>query len=236
MNLWKKSQRKKVRKMTEIVLASNNKKKIIEMRDLLKAAGEVNVLSLQAINFNDEIVEDGTSFEENSLIKASTPAKLGYIGVADDSGLAVDYLGGAPGIFSARYSGEGATDESNREKLFKELEGVPTEDRTARFVCAASLVLPENCPFRVPEKWRISEELSKKTGIPADRAMVVRGEVHGYILEEERGEGGFGYDCMFWYPDFGCTLAEVTPEQKASVSHRGKAMREFTARFVEMLK
>lgn len=222
--------------MTDIVLASNNKKKIIEMRELLKAAGDVNVLSLQAINFFDEIVENGSSFEENSLIKASTPAKLGYIGVADDSGLAVDYLGGAPGIFSARYSGDGATDESNRRKVLKELEGVPEEDRTARFVCAASIVLPESCPFRIPAEWRISEELSQKSGIDADRAMVVRGEVHGYILNEERGEGGFGYDCMFWYPDFGCTFSQVPAERKASVSHRGKAMREFTRRLVEMLK
>ena len=222
--------------MTDLVLASNNKKKIKELRALLSEAGDINVLSLQDISFNDDIVEDGNSFEENSLIKASTPAKLGYIGIADDSGLAVDYLGGAPGIYSARYSGEGATDESNRKKLFEALDGVPDEDRTARFVCVASIVLPENCPFRIPEKWRISDELSAKSGIPADRAMVVRGEVEGIITEDERGENGFGYDCMFWYPDFGCTFAEVPVEKKTTVSHRGKAMTEFTRRLVELLK
>lgn len=222
--------------MTDIVLASNNKKKIHEMRELLKAAGDVNVLSLQEINFTDDIEEDGASFEENSLIKASTPARLGYIGIADDSGLAVDYLGGAPGIFSARFSGEGATDESNRKKLFEALDGVPEEDRTARFVCVASIVLPENCPFRIPEEWRISDDLSAKSGIPADRAMTVRGEVQGIITEDERGENGFGYDCMFFYPDFGCTFAQVPLEKKTTVSHRGKAMREFTRRLVELLK
>lgn len=221
--------------MTEFVLASNNQKKILELREMLKAAGEINVLSLRDINFIDDIVENGNSFEENSLIKSSTPARLGYIGIADDSGLAVDYLGGAPGIYSARYSGENATDESNRVKVFEELEGVPEEDRTARFVCVVSITLPENCPFSIPDEWQISDELSAQTGIPKERAMVVRGECHGYILEEERGEGGFGYDCMFWYPDFGCTFAEVPGDKKGSVSHRGIAMKEFTQRLVKIL-
>ena len=214
--------------MTDIVLASNNKKKIAELREMLKVIPDINVLSLQDIGFNDEIIEDGTSFEENSLIKASTPARLGYIGIADDSGLSVDYLGGAPGIYSARYSGEGATDESNRQKVFADLDGVPEEDRTARFVCTVTLVLPENSAYVIPGKWRIPDELAAKRGISADRAMSVRGECHGIILDEERGEGGFGYDCMFWYPDFGCTFAEVPAERKAGVSHRGIAMREIT--------
>ena len=222
--------------MTDIVLASNNKKKIAELREMLKLIEDVRVLSLGEINFHDDIIEDGTSFEENSLIKANTPAKLGYIGIADDSGLAVDFLGGAPGIYSARFSGEGATDEKNRQKLLKELDGVPDEDRTARFVCTASIVLPEGTEYVIPEEWRISEELSAKSGIPAERAMVVRGECHGYLLNEERGEGGFGYDCMFWYPDFGCTFAEVSAEKKLEVSHRGIAMREFTKRLTEIFR
>lgn len=222
--------------MTELVLASNNKKKINELREMLGRIEDINILSLKDINFTDDIIEDGDSFEENSLIKSSTPAKLGYIGIADDSGLAVDYLGGSPGIYSARYSGENATDESNRLKVFAELDGVPDEDRTARFVCAVSITLPENCPYSIPEKWQISEELSRKTGIPRDRAMVVRGECHGYILTEERGEGGFGYDCMFWYPDFGCTFAEVPGDRKGEVSHRGIAMKEFARRFHEIVK
>ena len=222
--------------MTEMVLASNNKKKIAELRELIKDIGNINVLSLRDIDFHDEIVEDGASFEENSLIKANTPAKLGYIGIADDSGLAVDCLGGAPGIYSARYSGENATDEQNRQKLFYDMKDVPEEDRTARFVCVVSIVIPESVDMTIPEKWRISEELSRKSGIKREKAMVVRGECHGYILTEERGEGGFGYDCMFWYPDFACTFAEVPVERKATVSHRGIAMREFTKRLKEIIK
>jgi XTP/dITP diphosphohydrolase len=218
--------------MTNIVLASNNKKKIAELQTLLAniSEGLVNVQSLRDIGFTDDIVEDGTTFEENSLIKAGTPAKLGHIGIADDSGLAVDYLNGAPGIYSARYSGEGATDETNRAKLLKELDGVPAEARTAHFVCTAALVLPENSGFVIPEEWRISAELSEKSGISSERAMVVRGECPGRILTEEHGEGGFGYDSLFYYEDYQQTFAEISGEDKNKVSHRGNAMREFTRR------
>ena len=224
--------------MTEIVLASNNKKKIAELETLFCSASsnEVKLLSLKEIGFTDDIEENGTTFEENSIIKASVPAGLGYIGIADDSGLAVDFLNGAPGIYSARYSGEGATDESNRKKLLEALKNVPTEQRTAKFVCTASVVLPENCPFTIPEEWRISEELAAKSGIPAERVMVVRGECFGTILTEERGEGGFGYDSLFFYPEFGQTFAEIPQEQKNTVSHRGIAMREFTRRLAEIIK
>lgn len=218
--------------MINFVLASNNKKKIVELETLFSASAtnDIKVISLKDINFTDDIIEDGNSFEENALIKASTPAKLGYIGIADDSGLTVDYLNGAPGIYSARYSGEGATDESNRKKLLKELDGVSTEQRSAKFVCVAAFVLPENSGFTIPNEWRISAELSEKSGISADCAMVVRGECLGRILTEERGEGGFGYDCMFYYPEFDQTFAEIPANKKNSVSHRGNAMREFTRR------
>ncbi len=224
--------------MTEIVLASNNKKKIAELETLLTSAASdtVKLLSLKDIGYTDDIEENGTSFEENSIIKASAPAKLGYIGIADDSGLAVDFLNGAPGIYSARYSGEGATDESNRKKLLCEMKDVPAEQRTAKFVCTASVVLPENCPFTIPEEWRISEELAEKAGLPAERVMVVRGECFGTILTEEHGEGGFGYDSLFYYPEFGQTFAEIPQDKKNSVSHRGIAMREFTRRLAEIIK
>ncbi len=224
--------------MTEIVLASNNKKKIAELETLFASAAsdEVKLLSLREIGFTGDIEENGTSFEENSIIKASVPARLGYIGIADDSGLSVDYLDGAPGIYSARYSGEGANDETNRAKLLCELKDVPAEQRTAKFVCTASVVLPENCPFTIPEKWRISEELAAKAGIPAERVMVVRGECFGTILTEEHGEGGFGYDSLFYYPEFGQTFAEIPQEKKNTVSHRGIAMREFTRRLAEIIK
>lgn len=224
--------------MTEIVLASNNKKKIAELETLFTSAAsnEVKLLSLKEIGFTDDIDENGSTFEENSIIKASVPAKLGYIGIADDSGLAVDFLNGAPGIYSARYSGKGATDESNRKKLLAEMKDVPAEQRTAKFVCTASVVLPENCPFTIPEEWRISEELAKKSGLPAERVMVVRGECFGTILTAEQGEGGFGYDSLFYYPAFGQTFAEIPQDQKNSVSHRGIAMREFTGRLAKIIK
>lgn len=216
--------------MADFVLASNNKKKIIELRDLMKDFENFKVMSLQDISFTGDIVEDGTSFEENSLIKASTPAKLGYIGIADDSGISVDALGGRPGIYSARYSGENATDEKNREKMFEEMKDIPEEDRTARYVCVVSMVLPENSEYVIPEEYRISEALAERVGIKPEQAMLIRGECEGYILREERGNGGFGYDPMFWFPEFGSTFAEVSAEMKASVSHRGKAMREFMNR------
>ncbi len=224
--------------MTNIVLASNNKKKIAELETLLASATSnlVKVMSLGDIGFIGDIVEDGDSFEENALIKASTPAKLGHIGIADDSGLAVDYLNGAPGIYSARYSGEGATDESNREKLLASLDGVTETERGAKFVCVAAFVLPEGSNFTIPAEWRISDELSKKSGIPAERAMVVRGECRGIILTKEQGSGGFGYDPLFYYPEFGETFAEISADRKNLVSHRGNAMREFTARIKTILQ
>ncbi len=224
--------------MTKIVLASNNKKKIAELETLFAkiSSNEVELMTLLGINFTDEIEENGTSFEENSLIKASVPASLGYIGIADDSGLAVDFLNGAPGIYSARYSGEGATDARNRAKLLTELDGVPETERTAYFVCTASLVLPKDSPLVIPKEWQISKELAEKTGLSPERAMVVRGECHGIILTEERGEGGFGYDSMFYYPEFDRTFAEIPQDEKNIVSHRGVAMREFCGRIAEILK
>lgn len=221
--------------MTELVLASNNKKKIAELETLLSksASNSAEVRTLAEIGYTDEIIEDGDSFEENSLIKASTPARLGYIGIADDSGLCVDALDGRPGIFSARYSGEGANDEKNRAKLLSELDGV--EDRGAEFVCTASLVLPENSELEIPEKWQISKELSEKTGIPCSRAMVVRGICRGRILTHEQGDGGFGYDPLFYYDEFGATFAEIPQDKKNTVSHRGHAMAEFITRLSQIL-
>ncbi|MGN1346484.1 MAG: non-canonical purine NTP pyrophosphatase [Eubacteriales bacterium] len=224
--------------MTNLVLASNNKKKIAELQTLLGGLSEtlIHVQSLKEIGYTDDIVEEGTSFEENSLIKAGTPAKLGYIGIADDSGLAVDVLDGAPGVYSARYSGEGATDERNRAKLLRALDGVPAEQRTAHFICTAALVLPENSGFTIPEEWQISAALSEASGLPRDRAMVVRGECQGRILTEETGEGGFGYDCLFYSPNYNKTFAEISGEEKNKVSHRGRAMREFTRRLAILFR
>jgi XTP/dITP diphosphohydrolase len=192
------------------------------------------VRTLRDIGWTEEIAEDGESFEENSLIKAMVPASLGKLGTADDSGLSVDALGGAPGIYSARYSGEG-TDESNRKKLLSEMDGIPEERRGAKFVCVMTLVLPEDSGLVIPEEWRADAALCAKRGIDPARVMNVRGECPGVILTEERGEGGFGYDPLFWYPDFGMTFGEAAPERKNSVSHRGRAMAEFTRRLAAIL-
>ena len=223
--------------MKQIVLASNNPKKIAELGTMLAdvSSDGVEVLSLKAIGHTAEIIEDGDTFEENSLIKAGTAARLGYIGIADDSGLMVDALDGAPGIYSARYAGEDANDEKNRAKLLAALDGLPAEKRMAKFVCTASVVLPEGSELTIPAAWRIPEALAEKSGIPSERAMIVRGECPGVIGTEERGEGGFGYDSLFWYLPFGATFAEIPQEKKNEVSHRGVAMREFTSRLAVIL-
>ena len=223
--------------MTEIVLASNNRKKIAELETFFASAAskEIKVKTLREIGWTEDIEEDGGSYEENSLIKASVPARLGMIGAADDSGLSVDILGGAPGVYSARYAGENGNDAANREKLLRELADVPPEKRTARFVCVMTLVLPENCGLVVPEAWRADAALCAKRGVDPSRVMNVRGECEGSILTKERGDGGFGYDPLFWYPAFGASFGEVEPERKNLVSHRANAMKEFTARLVRIL-
>jgi XTP/dITP diphosphohydrolase len=226
--------------MIKLVLASNNKKKIAELETLLTVESSnqcpTEVLSLKDIGYFDDIVEDGTTFEENSLIKAAVPAGMGYIGIADDSGLAVDYLNGAPGIFSARYAGDHGDDAKNREKLFCALDGVPMEKRTARFVCSVAVVIPKDSPLEIPEAYRISPELAEKRGLDSKKAAVIRGECEGFILTEERGEGGFGYDNMFFYPAYEKTFAEIDGEQKNAVSHRGNAMRELQVLLAKLVK
>lgn len=190
--------------MLKFVLASRNKKKIRELETFLAGIpSDKVILSLDDIGYHDEIVEDGKTFAENSLIKASVPAKLGYIGVADDSGLEVDALNGAPGVYSARYSGEGATDEKNNAKLLSELEDVPDDKRTARFRTVVTCAFPDGTYFQVD------------------------GSCEGIILRAPEGSDGFGYDPLFWYAPYEKTFASLTPEEKNAVSHRGKAMRKF---------
>ena len=187
----------------DIVLASHNKKKITELEALLSAAGfkDIRVLSLSDIGYNAEIIEDGDSFEANAMIKAKAPARPGIITVADDSGLCVDAFGGAPGIYSARYSGEDANDERNNEKLLCELSS--KDDRSAKFVSVVACVMPDGSSF------------------------TVRGECPGTILGAPRGENGFGYDPLFYIPSFEKTFAELSADEKNSISHRGIAMRAF---------
>ena len=196
----------------KILLASHNKNKIAELEALLKTVcADAEVVSLSDVGFTDEIVEDGTTFEENALIKARTGARLGYITVADDSGLMVDALGGAPGVYSARYAGEDSNTEKNNAKLLAALQGVPQDKRTAHFVSVVACVFPDG-----------------------REDIVVRGECPGEILTSPRGKTGFGYDPLFWYAPFGKTYAEMTAEEKNSISHRGVAMQAFAKAFAKL--
>ncbi len=189
----------------KIVLASRNKKKKIELQALLSQYIEgIEILSLDDVGIYGEIEEDGVTFEENALIKARVAAESGYIGVGDDSGLEVDSLGGAPGVYSARYAGGHGDDEANNAYLLQNLEG--KDDRHARFVSCIACVFPQ--------KYNLEP-------------FTVRGKVEGEILKERHGNGGFGYDPLFYYAPFGKTLAEVTQEEKNSVSHRANAIKLF---------
>lgn len=195
----------------KVLLASHNKGKISELQALLnKFSSDVEVISMSEIGFNDEIVEDGDTFEENALIKARVGASLGYITVADDSGLMVDALGGAPGVFSARYAGEECDNEKNNQKLLLELSGLPSEKRTAKFVSVVACVFPDG-----------------------REDIVTYGECFGIVLNEYRGKGGFGYDPLFFYPPMGKTYAEMSADEKNSISHRGMAMQKFAEEFAK---
>lgn len=186
----------------KIFIATKNAKKLSELERILTPMG-FDVLSQKDFSKKfPEPIEDGTTFEENAVIKARDGLKnTGLISVADDSGICVDYLGGAPGIYSARYSGEHGDDESNNQKLLCELKSVPIEKRTARYVAAIACVFPDG------------------------RHFTVRGECEGKIGFEPIGTGGFGYDPYF-ISELG-PMAELSPEQKDSISHRGKALRLF---------
>ena len=187
----------------QLVLATRNAKKLAELDRLLAGAGlDVQILGSDAFSELPEIEETGSTFAENSLIKArAVSTHTGLIAIADDSGLCVDALDGQPGIYSARWAGQGATDESNLDLVLEQIREVEPARRTAHFACAAALVLPSGEEY------------------------VVHGQVNGVLLTQRRGEGGFGYDPIF-LPD-GCdiTTAEMTSEQKDAISHRGQAMR-----------
>ncbi|MBR6513862.1 MAG: RdgB/HAM1 family non-canonical purine NTP pyrophosphatase [Clostridia bacterium] len=196
----------------KVVLASRNNHKIVEMQGLLsKLCGEdITVLSLDDIGFTGDIEENGTTFAENALIKCRAP-KCDLPVIADDSGLMVDVLDGEPGVYSARYAVDHAGDElgdhANNEKLLAKLEGYRPEEKTSRFVSAVACVFPDG------------------------RHIVCEGKCEGMILTEYRGTGGFGYDPLFYVPQIGKTFAEMTQEEKNSVSHRANAMKLFAAEF-----
>ena len=193
--------------MKKIIFATGNQGKLREIRAILKDA-DVEVLSMKEAGFDGDIEENGTTFEENALIKARTIAAVtGLPTLADDSGLEIDYRNGEPGIYSARYLGEDTPHSVKNPNLISRLAGVPDEQRTARFVCAVAAVFPDG------------------TGNPGNIEKCVRATMEGRIAYEEAGENGFGYDPIFYLPEYGCTNAQLTPEQKNAISHRGKALR-----------
>lgn len=195
----------------KIIFATGNKNKMIEIRQILGDLGW-EILSMKEAGILLDIVEDGTTFEENALIKAKAVAQhCDAIVLADDSGLEIDYLNKEPGIYSSRYAGEDTSYEIKNQMLLDRLSGVPREKRTARFVCAIAAVVPDH------------------------ELIVVRGTIEGYIGDKPAGENGFGYDPIFYVPDLNCSTAELSPEDKNARSHRGNALRMMREKLMELV-
>lgn len=196
--------------MKKFVLASNNKGKLREFNEMF-ASMSINVLP-QAEFGIEEVDETGLTFVENAILKARNAAlHSGLPAIADDSGIEVDALNGVPGIYSARYAGIGASDTDNLNKLLLALEGVPHEQRTARFQCLLVYMRHENDPTPV----------------------ICQGTWEGFILETPQGENGFGYDPVFFVPEHNCSSAELSSELKNSLSHRGKALKLLASQLVK---
>lgn len=187
--------------MEKIVFATTNDGKVKEIKEILKDF-PIEVVSMKEMNISIDIEENGADFEENSLIKARALAKLtGIPALADDSGLEIDYLNGEPGIYSARYLGRDTDYDYKNNYIIDKLSKAKGKERRARFVCVISLVLPDG------------------------REFVKRGVMEGLIGYEQRGGNGFGYDPIFYLPEYGRTSAELSPDEKNKISHRGKALR-----------
>lgn len=194
--------------MRELILASNNAKKVKELKSIVEKLGW-NVKSLADNNIDIEVEEDGLTFEENAEKKAREIYEFlikrgdkDFAVLADDSGLEVDYLNGEPGVYSARYAGEHGNDDANNVKLLEKLKDAKSEERKARFVCAIALIDSEG------------------------KTNVVRGTVEGTIMEELNGEGGFGYDPLFYYEPLNMTFGELAAEEKNKISHRANALKK----------
>lgn len=190
----------------KVIFATGNSGKMEEIRTIMSDLG-IEVLSMKEAGVEADVVEDGKTFEENAMIKASAIAALAQVKemdavvMADDSGLEIDYLGKEPGVYSARYAGRETSYDIKNHLLLSRMKGVPDEERTARFVCAIAAVFPDG-----------SRE-------------VVRGTMEGRVAYEPAGENGFGYDPIFYLPEYGCTSAQLSPEKKNEISHRGKGLR-----------
>lgn len=195
--------------MEKIIFATGNAHKMIEIRMILEDLG-MEILSQKEAGITADVVEDGKTFEENALIKATKIAEAAVnmpkyknaVVLADDSGLEIDYLNKEPGIYSARYMGEDTSYDIKNQNLIDRLDGVPDEKRTARFVCAIAAAFPDGS------------------------SEVVRGTMEGIIGYEIAGENGFGYDPIFYLPEYGCTSAQLAPEKKNELSHRGEGLRK----------
>lgn len=195
--------------MTKIIFATGNAGKLREIREIM-ADSEVEVLSMKEAGIQVDVVEDGTSFEENAVIKAKAIAEhTEAIVLADDSGLEVDYLDKAPGVYSARFMGEDTSYDIKNQAIIDKLDGVPKEQRTARFVCAIAAVLPDG------------------------DVLITRQTMEGYIGYHAEGENGFGYDPIFMLDEYGCSSAAISREEKNAISHRGKALRAMKALLLE---
>lgn len=194
----------------DFILATNNMKKLAEMQRILSPLG-INVVTAKMLGITlEEVEEDGETFEDNAKIKARAACKATNMpAIADDSGLCVDYLDGAPGVYSARFAGEHGNDEKNNDLLLEKLEGVPMEKRTAYYVCAICCTFPDG------------------------KEIVVRGECNGHIGFERDGNEGFGYDPLFIVN--GKTFGRYTAEDKDEISHRGKALRLLTEELEKIL-
>ena len=198
--------------MTKIIVATGNQNKMKEIREIIKR-DDIEFVSLKDEGLQDiEIVEDGKTFEENAVIKAKTIADITKsIVIADDSGLEVDYLDKAPGVYSARYMGEDTPYTIKNNHIIELLKDAKGEERSARFVCVIACVMPDGETF------------------------TTRGTIEGRIGYEEKGENGFGYDPIFYLPERGCTTAELPPEQKNEISHRGRALKEMYKKLEDVL-
>ena len=200
---------------TQIVFATSNENKLREIRMILKDFN-AEVISLKEAGINTEIIEDGRTFEENAVIKATAIMKeTGKLTLADDSGLEVDFLNKEPGVYSARYCGVNTSYRIKNRNIIERLTDVPDEERTARFVCVIALAIPESVDIS-------GAEVDIRSGA---RVLKVRAAMEGRIGYEEKGENGFGYDPIFYLPEYGCYSAELAPEKKNEISHRGKALR-----------
>ena len=197
--------------MKRIIFATGNENKMKEVRMILEGL-PCEILSMKEAGISADIIEDGKTFEENAEIKAKAIMNMtGDIVMADDSGLEVDYLDKAPGIYSARFLGEDTSYHIKNQYIIDKLAKAEGKERSARFVCAIACAFPDG------------------------HVETVRGTVEGQIGYEEKGENGFGYDPIFYVPEFKCTTAQMNPEQKNEISHRGKALRMMKEKIKELL-